>query len=65
MLFSARSAVSRARISCKGLEMDAAAEIIKSLQAELDELEEAARAFELRPLPGQTVTHCAARACST
>nr|XP_049697783.1 talin-1 isoform X16 [Helicoverpa armigera] len=49
-----RSAVSRARISCKGLELDAAAEIIKSLQAELDELEEAARAFELRPLPGQT-----------
>ncbi|KAJ8706954.1 hypothetical protein PYW08_011088 [Mythimna loreyi] len=49
-----RSAVGRARISCKGLELDAAAEIIKSLQAELDELEEAARAFELRPLPGQT-----------
>ncbi|KAL0859340.1 hypothetical protein ABMA27_011134 [Loxostege sticticalis] len=49
-----RSAVSRARISCKGLELDAAAEIIRSLQAELDELEEAARAFELRPLPGQT-----------
>ncbi|XP_049882478.1 talin-1 isoform X7 [Pectinophora gossypiella] len=49
-----RSAVSRARISCKGLELDAAAEIIRSLQGELDELEEAARAFELRPLPGQT-----------
>ena len=46
----------RARISCKGLELDAAAEIIRSLQAELDELEEAARAFELRPLPGQTVS---------
>ncbi|XP_026736418.1 talin-1 isoform X5 [Trichoplusia ni] len=49
-----RSAVSRARISCKGLELDAAAEILRSLQTELDELEEAARAFELRPLPGQT-----------
>ncbi|XP_064075633.1 talin-1 isoform X9 [Vanessa tameamea] len=49
-----RSAVSRARVSCKGLELDAAAEIIRSLQAELDELEEAARALELRPLPGQT-----------
>ncbi|XP_050558739.1 talin-1 [Spodoptera frugiperda] len=49
-----RSAVGRARISCKGLELDAAAEIIKSLQAELDELEEAARALELRPLPSQT-----------
>ncbi|KAM3956237.1 LOW QUALITY PROTEIN: talin_middle and talin-RS domain-containing protein rhea [Aphomia sociella] len=56
-----RSAVSRARISCKGLELDAAAEIIKSLQAELDELEEAARAFDLRPLPGQT----AEWACAT
>ncbi|KOB72562.1 putative Talin-2 [Operophtera brumata] len=33
-----RSAVGRARISCKGLEMDAAAEIIRSLQAELDEV---------------------------
>ncbi|XP_028167568.1 talin-1 isoform X4 [Ostrinia furnacalis] len=49
-----RSAVSRARISCKGLELDAAAEIIRSLQAELDELDRAAKAFELRPLPGQT-----------
>ncbi|XP_060808637.1 talin-1 [Amyelois transitella] len=49
-----RSAVSRARISCKGLEMDAAAEIIRSLQEELDELERAAEALELRPLPEQT-----------
>ncbi|XP_068621832.1 talin-1-like [Battus philenor] len=49
-----RSAVNRARISCKGLELDAAAEIIRSLQAELDEMEEAARAFDLKPLPGQT-----------
>ncbi|KAJ2939257.1 hypothetical protein O0L34_g13352 [Tuta absoluta] len=49
-----RSAVSRARISCKGLELDAAAEIIRSLQGELDELEEAARAFHLTPLPEQT-----------
>lgn len=46
----------RARISCKGLEMDAAAEIIRSLQDELDEMEEAIRAFELKPLPGQTVS---------
>ncbi|XP_063391701.1 talin-1 [Cydia fagiglandana] len=49
-----RSAVSRARISCKGLELDAAAEIIRSLQDELDELDEAARAFDLKPLPGQS-----------
>ncbi|XP_037295734.1 LOW QUALITY PROTEIN: talin-1-like [Manduca sexta] len=49
-----RSAVNRARISNKGLEMDAAAEIIRSLQGELDELEEALRAFDLKPLPGQT-----------
>ncbi|XP_041983906.1 talin-1 isoform X4 [Aricia agestis] len=57
-----RSAVGRARISCKGLELDAAAEIIRSLQAELDEMEEAARALELRPLPGQTVEWASARA---
>ncbi|CAH0404281.1 unnamed protein product [Chilo suppressalis] len=49
-----RSAVNRARISCKGLELDAAAEILRSLQEDLDELEEAARALQLRPLPGQT-----------
>ncbi|XP_037872864.1 talin-1 isoform X9 [Bombyx mori] len=55
-----RSAVSRARISCKGLELDAAAEIIKSLQEELDELEEAVRAFDLKPLPGQTAEWAAA-----
>jgi hypothetical protein len=36
--------------------LDAAAEIIRGLQTELDELEEAARAFELRPLPGHTVS---------
>ncbi|XP_064292938.1 talin-1 isoform X2 [Plodia interpunctella] len=50
-----RSAVSRARISCKGLEIDAAAEIIRSLQDELLELERAAKALELRPLPEQTL----------
>ncbi|CAG4949257.1 unnamed protein product [Parnassius apollo] len=56
-----RSAVNRARISCKGLELDAAAEIIRSLQAELDEMEEAARAFDLKPLPGQTSEWAASR----
>ncbi|XP_052742703.1 talin-1 isoform X10 [Bicyclus anynana] len=56
-----RSAVSRARVSCKGVELDAAAEIIRSLQAELDEVEQAARDLELRPLPGQTAEWASAR----
>ncbi|XP_045457678.1 talin-1 [Melitaea cinxia] len=59
-----RSAVSRARVSCKGTELDAAAEIIRSLQVELDELEQAARALELRPLPGQTAEWTCARLTS-
>ncbi|CAG4965789.1 unnamed protein product [Colias eurytheme] len=49
-----RSAVGRARASCRGLEMDAAAEILRSLQAEIDEMERAAAALELRPIPAQT-----------
>ncbi|XP_038221575.1 talin-2-like [Zerene cesonia] len=62
-LFSAtcsdlRSAVGRARASCRGLEMDAAAEILRSLQAEIDEMERAAAAFELRPIPEQTDSKC-------
>ncbi|XP_045782662.1 talin-1 isoform X3 [Maniola jurtina] len=56
-----RSAVSRARVSCKGVELDAAAEIIRSLQAELDEVEQAARDLELRPLPGQTAEWASTR----
>ncbi|CAK1549078.1 unnamed protein product [Leptosia nina] len=50
-----RSAVSRARASCRGLELDAAAEILRSLQDELDEMERACAAFDLSPLPAQTV----------
>ncbi|KAH9632861.1 hypothetical protein HF086_013648 [Spodoptera exigua] len=48
--------ISASEAFLQGLELDAAAEIIKSLQAELDELEEAARALELRPLPSQTTS---------
>lgn len=49
-----RSAVSRARASCSGLELDAAAQIIRSLQRELEEVDQAAREFRLKPLPGET-----------
>ncbi|XP_047524858.1 talin-1 isoform X1 [Pieris napi] len=50
-----RSAVSRARASCRGLELDAAAEILRDLKEELDEMERACAAFQLAPLPQQTV----------
>ncbi|XP_022115337.2 talin-1 isoform X5 [Pieris rapae] len=50
-----RSAVSRARASCRGLELDAAAEILRDLKDELDEMERACAAFQLAPLPQQTV----------
>ncbi|CAG9134195.1 unnamed protein product [Plutella xylostella] len=41
-----RSAVSRARTSCRGLELDAAAQLLRELPAELQQ--------QPRPLPGQT-----------
>ncbi|XP_066588503.1 talin-1 isoform X2 [Prorops nasuta] len=49
-----RSAVTRAREACGGLELDAAEELINSLQDELDEFYRAVEAASLRPLPGET-----------
>ncbi|CAH0716781.1 unnamed protein product, partial [Brenthis ino] len=56
-----RSAVSRARVSCKGLELEAAGAVLRALRAELRELDDAARAQDLRPLPGQTAEWAASR----
>lgn len=55
MYFILRTAYGRAKSSCAGLELDAAAQIIRSLQRELDEVDQAAREFRLKPLPGETV----------
>lgn len=49
-----RSAVTRAREACGGLELDAAEELINSLKDELYEFYQAVEAASLRPLPGET-----------
>ncbi|XP_015512363.2 talin-1 isoform X1 [Neodiprion lecontei] len=49
-----RSAVTRAREACGGLELDAAEELINSLKDELSEFYQAVEAARLRPLPGET-----------
>ncbi|XP_046743830.1 talin-1 isoform X2 [Diprion similis] len=49
-----RSAVTRAREACGGLELDAAEELINSLKDELYEFYQAVEAARLRPLPGET-----------
>lgn len=49
-----RGAISRAKPACQGLGFEAAAQIIESLQDELNEFEKAVNAHNLRPLPGDT-----------
>lgn len=51
-----RSALYRAREVCSGLELDSAAELIRSLKLELEAFQRAADRAELRPLPGETVS---------
>ena len=50
-----RSAVTRAREACGGLELDAASDLVASLRDELDAFRRAVENAELRPLPGETV----------
>ncbi|XP_015597713.1 talin-1 isoform X2 [Cephus cinctus] len=54
-----RSAVTRAREACGGLELDAAEELINSLKDELGEFYRAVEAASLRPLPGETTESAA------
>nr|CAD7439651.1 unnamed protein product [Timema bartmani] len=49
-----RSAVNRAREACGGLELDSAADLIRSLKLELEAFHRAAERAQLRPLPGET-----------
>ncbi|XP_067209447.1 talin-1 isoform X1 [Linepithema humile] len=56
-----RSAVTRARIACGGLELDAAEELINSLKDELGEFYRAVEAASLRPLPEETTESTALR----
>ncbi|KAF7391235.1 hypothetical protein HZH66_009715 [Vespula vulgaris] len=60
-----RSAVTRAREACGGLELDAAEELINSLKDELKEFYQAVEAASLRPLPEETMESTALRLGST
>ncbi|XP_032666458.1 talin-1 isoform X4 [Odontomachus brunneus] len=60
-----RSAVTRAREACGGLELDAAEELINSLKDELGEFYRAVEAASLRPLPEETTESTALRLGAT
>ncbi|XP_012276723.1 talin-1 isoform X2 [Orussus abietinus] len=60
-----RSAVTRAREACGGLELDVAEELIDSLRDELREFHRAVEAATLKPLPGETIESTALRVGST
>ncbi|XP_043467434.1 talin-1 isoform X2 [Leptopilina heterotoma] len=60
-----RSAVTRAREACGGLELDAAEELIITLKEELVEFYKAVETTSLRPLPGETTESTALRLGST
>ncbi|XP_051170651.1 talin-1 isoform X3 [Leptopilina boulardi] len=60
-----RSAVTRAREACGGLELDAAEELIITLKEELIEFYKAVETTSLRPLPGETTESTALRLGTT
>ncbi|GLV39682.1 rhea [Carabus blaptoides fortunei] len=49
-----RESLQRARTACHGLGLDAAAQLIHDLRAELEEFQRAVDAHQLRPLPGES-----------
>ncbi|XP_052124986.1 talin-1 isoform X3 [Frankliniella occidentalis] len=60
-----RSAADRAREACSGAELEAASDLIRSLQAELQTFRRASERHELRPLPGETAETAALQLGST
>merc|ERR1719422_2797016 len=48
------SCIKKAHAACGSLEMEASADLIHSLESELDEFKAAAGSMSLRPLPGET-----------
>ena len=48
------SCIKKAHAACGSLEMEASADLIHSLESELDEFKSAAASMALRPLPGET-----------
>ena len=49
-----QSCITKAHAACGSLEMEASADLINSLESELDEFKAAAGSMQLRPLPGET-----------
>merc|ERR1719422_2271604 len=49
-----QSCITKAHAACGSLEMEASADLINSLESELDEFKAAAGSMSLRPLPGET-----------
>ena len=50
-----RTAINKAHTVCGSLEMEASADLISSLEGELDEFKSAAQGFQLTPIPGETI----------
>ena len=49
-----RTAIGKAQAACGSLELEASADLIRSLEGELEEFREAAHGLALRPMPGET-----------
>ena len=49
--------MARAQEACGSLEVDAALDMIRGLDDELEQFRQAADELQLRPLPGDTVRH--------
>ena len=52
-----KSAINKANTVCGSLEIEASADLISSLEGELEEFRSAANGLQLRPLPGETVEY--------
>merc|ERR1719193_2036756 len=56
-----RSSIGKAQLACGSLEMEASADLIRSLESELEEFRLAANGFDLHPMPGETREHATAQ----
>jgi len=50
-----KSCINKAHAACGSLEMEASADLIHSLESELEEFRSAANSLQLKPLPGESV----------
>ena len=59
-----RNAIIKAQSVCGSLEIEASADLISSLEGELDDFRSAANGFQLRPMPGETADVASAQLTS-